>query len=135
MNDDIDDSKGLPEESKIKTLGISPEPIKSDLVAYGANQPDKDLSKIADNARATNINWDAYEAEAEVLSEEYKFDLFDVSNEEIEQLKVYVAIKDFDGHFYPVDTYNEDNSITENDISVIDDSFLDYQLPLWWQNM
>ena len=122
------------------------------LVANNASMSGTDLSKkIVDYTIATDISGDAHDKdedhETEVLSEEYEFNLFHDIIENIEDVnllphrtrmdtaatyldanKSHDATDEFDGLFNPVDTDAEDYSIVENDISVIDDSFLDYLL-------
>ena len=136
MNHDISDKKGLPEDGKVKVPGMSLEPVKSSEVVYapqgfvanGAILSGNDLSNTVDDARVIDVIKDTHDLEALVLSEEYEFNLFDELIGNLEEVKIHVVENEFDRRFNPVDTNEEDDM--ETDISVIDNSFLDYQLPL-----
>ena len=117
--------KSPPDDGTGNVLNMSPVLIKSsdqddtrrDLVPSGVF-PAVFQCKIADAHRK--------KLEAEVLSEEYEFNIFDVIIGNIELLEERpVTTHVFDRRFIPV----EDSSIAENDVSVIDDgSYLNNEL-------
>jgi hypothetical protein len=103
--------------NKYKQRNETQDDTRSDLVRSGV-VPVMFQCKIADAHHK--------ELEAEVLSEEYEFNLFDVIIDDFELLEECpVTTHVFDRRIIPV----EDSSVAGNDVSVIDDSsYLKYDL-------
>lgn len=116
------------DDGKLKVNGMSPVLIKSS----DEDDASHELvpSSVVPAMFRCKIAYSHHkDLEAEVLSEEYEFNLFDVIIDNIEKIEgCPVATYVFGRRFIPVYASDEDSSIAENDASVIDGSYLNGQL-------